>query len=225
MRLLILTLTVWMACAPGTAQGQPAPRGVPSPETMATALSDLRAGNYEAAERAYSRLLPSFPRNPNVVIGLAHAELGLGKLESAYARLQLIRTLDPDNGGVHFVLGQLFLKADMPLPAAHALTRAVSLEPSNQTFRLALARSLSETGQLYAAASQYGRLLEQMDQEGRRPDPAVVYELADLATRLNMNDDARRLYRLLLNLEPNSPRAAVARQWLERPEAPAPPQP
>ncbi|MDH4229207.1 MAG: tetratricopeptide repeat protein [Nitrospirota bacterium] len=203
--------------------------GLPADDAahLAAAYQDLQAERYQAALQTLSDLQTRHPHHPDTLIGLAQAHLELGQLTEAFSLLQLQRTLYPSQAAGHYLLGLLFLRSGLPESAVSTLSQAVAIQPGNELFRMQLARALAATGQPYAAASQYGWLLERTEAAGRRPDPELVYEMADLAARLEIRSDAERLYRLLIALEPSGARARIARDWLNNASPPdsAPPPP
>lgn len=67
--------------------------------------------------------------------------------------------LDPDNVRGNFLLGSIFMDLELFEEAISHLKTAVSFEPLNQEFLLALAKSLHNAGQLSKAAKFYQRVL------------------------------------------------------------------
>jgi protein O-GlcNAc transferase len=203
-RLEAAALALALACAAGPA-----------------AAAALKKGDYGAAVVAFKAVLEREPRNPEAMRQLGAAYLGEGRLPQAFAALQILRVLHPDDPRVHYDLARVYYEAGLPDRERTALGEALRLRPTFAEAHQELARSLATSGELYAAAAEYTWLVDRADASGLTPDPAILYDLAVLKDRLGESGEAVGLLRRCLTVAPNGVVAKRARTLLAR-LAPAP---
>lgn len=98
------------------------------------------------------------PKTPDGKKARAEAFRTIGNNTRAEAIYDEQLKRDPENADIHFGLGKVYLQTGRTLQAVDAYQEAVRLEPTNEMFRLALARTLYDIGNLEASARQVARL-------------------------------------------------------------------
>jgi tetratricopeptide (TPR) repeat protein len=120
------------------------------------ALGDLEreAGRYAGAEEAYRRGLKSGARSPHMLVRLARALEGQGKLDEAATLLEEARQLAPDDLSVLTALGEVRTEQGQYQDAVAPLTEVVEREPGRAFPHFYLGVALRNIGRTEEALSQ-----------------------------------------------------------------------
>lgn len=170
------------------------------------ALAYERAKRYEEAVRYNTRSLELDPDDPGTRHNRAVARKELGQLEGAEADIRKAIEIAPDDGGYHFLLGNILHARRIPSDAVRAFDRAIELQPKlwNAWYNRGVARR------------QLGRNMEAFRDQTQviknRPDFALAhYERALLQAMAREYRAALDDADAFLALEPDDVRGLVLR--------------
>lgn len=84
---------------------------VPLPAMADTDLEDakeeMHEGDYESAAKHFEKALEESPDNPEALVGLADAQLGMGASDQAYATAKRAILRHPDYAPAYLILGRV----------------------------------------------------------------------------------------------------------------------
>ena len=182
-----------LAAAAGLAPGAVPPAGTRLRLTL-TPEQWQRARALGAADAAY---------NAGV------AALDRGDLPAAAAAFREALALDPRHVDARYNLALVLLRRGRYEQAAAALARVLAARPGDRDARLALAGCRFHQARFADAIDRYRSLLRENPR-----DADAAYGLARSLAAAGRRREARRAWRAFLALEPDGPRAAVARREL-----------
>lgn len=116
------------------------PRARDAAEDGAVALEIGRPG---AALAHYTAAAGHAGLTPDVALGLARANIGLGRLNQAEALLRPVAAARQDAAEVQSEYGRLLLRLDRPADASRVLRLAFALNPEDTLVQAALTESLA----------------------------------------------------------------------------------
>jgi len=91
--------------------------------------------------RAARQLVERYPRFAEGRAFYGQMLMLVGRTDPAIEQFKLSLDLDRQQPGTHLLMGTLYLQTDRPVEAAKAFDQAVSLEPTNASYRLHLAQA------------------------------------------------------------------------------------
>jgi Flp pilus assembly protein TadD len=175
----------------------------PLNDLLNEAQHDIDMNDFEAAITPLQKFIAEKPDVGYAHFQLAYAFTALHRVDEARAEYERTITLDPKMTEAYLNLGILLSERD-PAAAVTPLRKAVELLPAQSRPRLLLGVAQERSGDLSAAADSL---------EGAvRLDPRdadALQHLASLYLRLKRPADADRKFRGVLELQPNSERAAL----------------
>ncbi len=127
----------------------------------------VATGDAGTAQDFYLRLLERDPRDPLAQAGMVSLE-GARDPVQAIARVQQLISANPDRGGLHFILGNLYAVQKRWSYAQKAYFKAYSGDPGNPDYLFNLAVSLDHLGKHRQALDFYRQALEQAKQRRAR---------------------------------------------------------
>jgi tetratricopeptide (TPR) repeat protein len=127
----------------------------PNPLKLQYARWMEETGNVADAQKHYSDVLASQPKNVEALLGLARIDLAQGRTDAAEQGFQRVLKLDRDHPLAHSGLGQCLASRKEWNSAAEELTKANRALPEDKTIRYQLAVALVHTGDLAAAQLQF----------------------------------------------------------------------
>lgn len=214
-RLRSLALAAALALGPGTS----------AHASLQTGYTALAEGEYAAAQAAFLDVLAHEPRNLEAMRLLGVAYLEEGNPREAFATLQTLRVLAPDDARVHFALARVYYVAGLRAQERAALMEVLRLDPKFTQAHRFLANALVLDGELYSASAEYVWLKEEAENGGQPVDPVVLFNLGVLDARLGRPDRAVALLGRFVAAVPEGDQADQARRVLAalgRPADPAP---
>lgn len=149
----------------------------------------VASGQYPAALALAERLHKSSPRDANVLVLLAHAQRGLGRVREALVTLEKAEAVAPGHPNIANPRGMLLMRAGRYAEAKALYERAIAKHPADIGLRAAAA-------QVFSLAGEHDRAWEALASEidrGTLP-PIAVLTLAKVA-RLASADEATRAAR------------------------------
>ena len=123
----------------------------------AVALNRKQPGQ---AAAYYAKLLELDPSDPDALAGLVGSQGQADPVQSE-SRLKMILAQNPENGALHFALGNLYSQQSHWAEAQQAYFRAYSSTPDNANYAFNLAISLEHLNQSKLALDYYQRALAQ----------------------------------------------------------------
>jgi tetratricopeptide (TPR) repeat protein len=172
----------------------------------------------EIAEQ-YRLVLGQAPQNRDALLGLARAELELGRAEEARRRLEALPADEHESADYLWVSGMVELQSDHPERAEPLLRRALERDPRNMDVCYNLVLCLSRLGRESEAAQMRTRF-DRIEREQKRlieltskEFPAHPYsaelrcELAELYMGMGLRDRGVHWLRVALKLDPTCRRA------------------
>jgi len=121
---------------------------------LGLAAGAVASGNEEQAQRYYLDLLERNPRDPAALAGMI-ALRGSGEAAQAASRIRDLIAENPQLGGLHFILGNLYADQSRWGYAQQAYFRAHVLDPQNPDYIFNLAVSLDHLGKRKQALDYY----------------------------------------------------------------------
>ena len=163
------------------------------------AQSETRAGNVDAAEAAWRRLLEVPGSRTEARLGLVEVARLRGRPAEARRGLEQIRSEDPGAIGPRLALAQTMLAASEISEAATVLAEVVAIAPQNARVRLQVGRLLSEFGRYDEAMRQVQEAVE------LAPESAEAWlEMARMQAALDRSGPARQSAAKAVALDPDS---------------------
>ena len=195
-------------------QASPSPATPSKSQKIANPLNDLLdeaqqaidKSNFQAAIPPLQKFLAEQPDVAYAHFQLAYTYTALKRSDDAQAEYQRAITLDPKMSEAYLNLGILLIEKD-PAAAIAPLRKAVDLRPSESRPRVLLGAAQERSGELAAAAES----LESAVRLDPR-DSEALRHLGNLYLRLQRPADAEAKFRRALEIQPNSPAAALDRK-------------
>lgn len=211
--ILPLAVLLWLGAPPSPAQAALSGADAAKLQVGVVAVKNER---YPEAERIFTELLEKHPRSRELLNNLGILYLRTDRLREAFAVLETLRVINPEDPLVHFNLAQVFYRAKLQQRERDALITAIRLRPTYVKAHRQLARALQATGALYAASAEYAWLIEHSEKRTGTPDPESLVSLSVLYERLGQPEDAVRVLNRYLEVETDAGKADVARMRLEK---------
>ncbi len=133
----------------------------------------VATGDAGAAQDFYLRLLERDPRDSLAQAGMVSLQ-GHRQPAQAIARVQQLIATNPDQGGLHFVLGNLYAAQKRWSYAQQAYFKAYTSDPGNPDYLFNLAVSLDHLGKQRQALNFYRQALEHAQRRRARFSTEVV---------------------------------------------------
>jgi tetratricopeptide (TPR) repeat protein len=130
-------------------------------------------GKPRLAQDFYLRLLERDPRDPLAQAGMVALQ-GRRQPVEAIARVRQLIAVNPDLGGLNFILGNLYAAQERWAYAQQAYFKAHVSDPGNPDYLFNLAVSLDHLGKERQALEFYRRALQQAGQRKARFQAEVV---------------------------------------------------
>jgi tetratricopeptide (TPR) repeat protein len=171
-------------------------------------VAALKAGNLDAAERAFTDVLKNGGERPFVHHNLGIVHQQRGRHQAALIEFRAAERLDPSFGPAPLLAGVSLLALGRPREAAIELERAVRLMPDEPTAHLQLADVYERTGNTAGVVDEYRRLVELVP-----ASDDYVYRLGRAYLKL-----AQWSYQRIKIISPHTARLAQAlgEQYLEQ---------
>ncbi len=148
--------------APVVPTGDP-PSSLPvlenSPE-IRRAVAATRAGEWDAAAKAWSEVVKQDPSNAGALSNLGKVQYQLQDFPAARISLENATSLKPELVDSWLTLGLVYLELDAPMMAVSAATRAVAENPSDPRSHNSLAIILKRIGWTTGAESELQKALD-----------------------------------------------------------------
>jgi predicted Zn-dependent protease len=130
---------------------------------MRRANQRLSERNYAQARVILEKLSAAKPRDPQVLLALAHASEAAGNVEGTRSALQLAVAASPAVPEASLMLANLELRAANPAAAAQVLDALIAAAPKDGATASAAGRLLEFAGRFDEARSRYKQAAEQND--------------------------------------------------------------
>jgi tetratricopeptide (TPR) repeat protein len=181
----------------GSGDGRRAGAAVPIDRTLAAGHECLRAGDLDAAERAYRQVLAAAPEHPGAVHCLGLVAFRRGRPRDALALVRRAIELAPDIPDFHANLGAILMATGQVAEAAAACRRAIERNPGDAEAHGNLGIALLRLGRFADAAAAFGRAVQ------LRPDHAAGLNGLGIALRqLGRLGEAAKAFRRAADLQP-----------------------
>ena len=156
------------------------------------------------------QLLKKHPGNPDLLYDSALVADRLDKVELVEERLRQVIAQQPDNAHAYNALGYTFAERNLRLEEARELVaRALALSPGDAFIIDSMGWVLYRQGDLSGALSQLQKAY------AIRQDPEIAAHLGEVLWVLGRQDEARRVLREAVRLNPdNEALAAAAKKFL-----------
>lgn len=118
-----------------------------------------RLGHHAKAADCFQRVLPAWPEDADLHVGLGIALYEQGRVEEAIRYMREACRLAPTSVLAWFNLGEAVGREAHTAEAVEALRRALELDPAHLPARLSLARALANLGQVDAAVAGFREVL------------------------------------------------------------------
>ena len=172
----------------------------PDVETkMTSAIQDLKAGNLDSAENAFSALIHQRVKHPLIYHNLGVIAVLRGNHAEAVTQFRQALVLQPENGSTRLLLGSSLLELRKNAEAVRELKRAATLLPDEPQVHLELGTAYEALGNWIAAVQEFQKLVKLAPQE-----PEFSYDLGNAWTKLSDWS-----FREIIKLDPNSPRVQM----------------
>ncbi len=168
------------------------------------------AKQFPAALELLEQLLKKHPGNPDLLYDSALVADRLDKVELVEERLRQVIAQQPDNAHAYNALGYTFAERNLRLEEARELVaRALALSPGDAFIIDSMGWVLYRQGDLSGALSQLQKAY------AIRQDPEIAAHLGEVLWVLGRQDEARRVLREAVRLNPdNEALAAAAKKFL-----------
>jgi Tfp pilus assembly protein PilF len=195
LKALLISMALSLCSVPAAANAQE--NLAPDVETkIASAIQDLKSGNLDSAENAFSALLHQGVKHPLIYHNLGVIALLRGHHAEAVTQFRRALVLQPDNGSARLLLGSSLLGLRKNAKAVRELKRAATLLPDEPQVHLELGTAYEALGNWIAAVQEFQKLAKLAPQE-----PEFSYELGNAWTKLSDWS-----FREIIKLDPNSAR-------------------
>jgi len=187
----------------------PAQQGDGFDDAMARGTAALQAGDFDAAQSAFTAALAVRPGHPAAQAFLGNTLLASGDVARATELLEASARVAADYYPARLGLGRAYLAAGRAGEAIVELEAAARIDPADAAARTLLAQALMQTGRTVEARAALGALLES------HPDHADAWLLlgeiaASEATGFDGLLFAAEFYHEGLQLRPGDARSTVA---------------
>ncbi len=152
----------------------------------------VSSGQYPAALALAERLHKAAPRDANVLVLLAHAQRGMGRIKEALLALEKAEALAPGHPSIANPRGMLLMRAGRFAEAKALYERAIAKHPGDVGLRAAAAQVFSLAGEHDRA---WETLASSADAAGASLPPIATLTLAKVA-RLASADETTRATRM-----------------------------
>jgi Flp pilus assembly protein TadD len=166
---------------------------------IASAIQDLKAGNLDSAENAFSALIHQRVKHPLIYHNLGVIAVLRGNHAEAVTQFHRALVLQPDNGSTRLLLGSSLLELRKNAEAVRELKRAATLLPDEPQVHLELGTAYEALGNWIAAVQEFQKLVKLAPQE-----PEFSYDLGNAWTKLSDWS-----FREIIKLDPHSPRVQM----------------
>ena len=152
---------------------------------------------YDRAIEQFEKILAVEPNNADVMYMLGSLYLETAQKESAIAILKKSIGIDPEHDGSLNTLGYLYTEDGKNLEEAMDLIqRALAIAPENGAY-------LDSLGWAYYKKGVYDKSLEILKKaDAILKDPVIYDHIGDVCSKLNLNDEALKYWKLSLELLP-----------------------
>jgi predicted O-linked N-acetylglucosamine transferase (SPINDLY family) len=167
-------------------------------EALTIALQHHQAGNLQAAEEIYQRILQVEPEHPDALhfLGVLTAQLGRHQVAADYIARAV--AANPNAAPYYLNLGLVYQELEKPGEAIACYRQALQLQPEFAEVHYNLGNALNGQGQPAEAAACYRRALQ------LKPDYAEAhYNLGKIFQDQGELDEAIACYRRALQLKPD----------------------
>lgn len=131
-----------------------------NPEALRmTGMVAQRRGDHARAADCFRKVLPVWPEDADLRVGLGIALYELGRVDEAIAQLRQACELAPGSALAWFNLGEAVAREAHTEEAMAALQRALEIEPGRIPARLSLARAHANLGRIDAAITEFREIL------------------------------------------------------------------
>jgi tetratricopeptide (TPR) repeat protein len=140
--------------------------GVISP-AMVFVLGNLyfQAERYDEAKRAFDEAIKRFPRFRRAYTNLGYLYIAQSKVDDALKAFQKSVTLGENSPRVMGMLGYCYLSKQNPLAAENAYRQAYLVDPESRDWKLGMAQALLQQDKNAEAASIFGVLIKENQQD------------------------------------------------------------
>ncbi len=182
------------------------PGHVPTQLALGRALGN--AGELPAAAEMFAAVVKAQPDNALGLRSYALALHGLGRLDEAEQVYRKLAAADPDNAYAVAEVGDLQAERQMVDQAVETWLAGLRRRPGAAVLHRRLAEAYSARKQYPEAIAHYTKAAERDAQDG-----PTRFALASLSERTGLFGEARRWYRELIDLGPES--RYLYRRWLQ----------
>ena len=140
--------------------------GVISP-AMVFVLGNLyfQSERFEEAKRAFDEAIKRFPRFRRAYTNLGYLYISQNKIDDALKSFQKSVTLGENASRVMGMLGYCYLTKQNPLAAENAYRQAYLTDPDSRDWKLGMAQALLQQDKNAEAASMFGILIKENQQD------------------------------------------------------------
>ena len=125
----------------------------------------FQAERYDEAKRAFEAAIKRFPRFRRAFTNLGYVHLAQNKLDEALKSFQKSVNLGESSSRVMGMLGYCYLTKQNPLAAENAYRQAYLTDPDARDWKMGLAQSLLAQDKNEEAASLFGVLIQENQQD------------------------------------------------------------
>ena len=173
---------------------------VPFEQLYGEGVRLFQQGDWDAAERAFRKLIELAPRVPEPYLFLGRLAAVRGAREEAKALLGRALELKPDFVEAHHTLGVLYLEQQDFARAYEEFSTVLRLDPRRPLAFVNLGTAAFRLGKLEAAAAHFEKALD------LRPEPPVVVlaaaQFSAVCLELGRSEQARRAFEEAVRLRP-----------------------
>lgn len=161
------------------------------------AISFHQNGELTKAASIYRTILSKYPNHVDSLVNLSAIVYNQNPQESLNL-LRKARQVDPDNGSVHFNLGNLLQRHGFREKAIREFREVIRLQPQNGEAYFRLGNLFSETGRLDDSLFCYQKAFQ------LKPDDVrVLNNLTEVLNRQGKYEEAEEMAKKTLELNPN----------------------
>ena len=193
-----ILLLIFFAAGMRTAAQEALPTALEA--KIAGAVQELRSGDLDSAQKAFSDVLRQGIKHPLIYHNLGVIAQLRDNHAEAVTRFRQALALQPDNASSRLLLGISLLALGKNVEAVRELKRAATRLPEEPQTHLQLARAYEATENWIGAVQELQTLVQLAPQE-----PEYSYQLWRAWTRLSVWS-----YRQIIKLSPNSARVHQA---------------
>jgi tetratricopeptide (TPR) repeat protein len=164
------------------------------------AFTAMRAGNYDVAIQAYTKLLNRAPENATIYLSLGQAYFAKRDFEQAIRVLEQAKKLAPNEGRADMLLAAAFGQTGRSKEMKSRFENVLKLQPDNPTALNNMAYYLAEYG---GNLDEALRLAQRAVQ--KQTEPIFSDTLGWIYIKKNMPDAGLQIFRNLVNKQPDNP--------------------